>query len=327
MIQKNIIQNLDTTKLLRIGCVAAAVLIAIPLILPAFTAGGGDSETEEIFTMPTAIENFKNASGSRSGAAQNAESPLVKQAVKFANYLDPPRPKRPQKLSKSNKTIHTVPEFQPSMRPEQVNTRFELLGTSLFSSDPNHSMALIDEPGKGLHWVRQSEKVGHLLIKEVKSGRIVIQDGDQMRELAVKRPKYRSLVKKSSMDTAGANEPSLPSSIGIATVEMPDGRSAKTVNRGSSTRRSISRPRSRQDEEAIQLMKQLVEKMKTQRNQRESSSSTGALSEERKKMLEQFGDQLKANRVSSDEAKKLEDLGKKLEKKQNDPNRTEKDSD
>ena len=46
-------------------------------------------------------------------------------------------------------------------------------------------MALVAEPGKGGYWVRKGERMGHLVVENIKDGAIVYRDGGQLRELAV----------------------------------------------------------------------------------------------------------------------------------------------
>jgi hypothetical protein len=130
--------------------------------------------------------------GQKSTGAESQVSPLVKEAEAFALYLDPPKPKAPPRRA---------PRERSAPRPSAaVSAKFNLVGTSYYALRPELSLALIDEPGKGLHWVRQSNKVGHLIIETIQDGIVVVRDGQRTFELEVERPKKRSLVKGSISD-------------------------------------------------------------------------------------------------------------------------------
>jgi hypothetical protein len=87
-------------------------------------------------------------------------------------------------------------------RPKSVSAKFKLVGTSRHESQPEMSLALIDEPGKGLHWVRPSSKVGHLIIEQVRDGVVVVRDGASTFELVAERRERKSLI-KSTMPPSG----------------------------------------------------------------------------------------------------------------------------
>jgi hypothetical protein len=93
------------------------------------------------------------------------------------------------------------------------------------------SLALIDEPGKGLRWVRPSSKVGHLIIEQVKDGIVVVRDGQNSFEIVAERPVKKSLLK--------AGSPGINSTSGsLSPHPQPDASDESAVLRGVSEEKS-----------------------------------------------------------------------------------------
>ena len=148
-------------KTLRITSILAAVLAVVLVgffVFRIVRGIRGDENVKEFLKSPNVIEKFKTAEGSRTKSFVGQTSPLVKQAQTFALYLNPPasKPRIPQPGPGS--TIGTQTNVTP---------KFKVIGISLCEWSPEMSMALIDEPGKGIHWVKQSASVGHLYIEQV----------------------------------------------------------------------------------------------------------------------------------------------------------------
>jgi hypothetical protein len=94
--------------------------------------------------------------------------------------------------------------------PPVVAAKFDLIATSYYASHPEQSFVLIDEPGKGLHWVKQGSAVGHLTIETVKDGAIIVRDGQRTSEMTVKvQELWRKLLKNPPPET----KPAAPTSI------------------------------------------------------------------------------------------------------------------
>jgi hypothetical protein len=199
-------------KTLRITTIIVAVLAVVFFALPAAFGFRGDKQIEQFLNSAGVIEGFKEAKGEKSGDNQHEISPLVKQAEAFALYLNPPPKSTP---------APSAPGVKSEPRPAgPVAAKFNLIGTSRHVLQPELSIALIDEPGKGLYWVRQSGKVGHLIIEQIRDGVVVVRDGQNTFELVAERPEKRSLV-KASTSPISSNSPS-PSS-GRITSELPPG--------------------------------------------------------------------------------------------------------
>ncbi len=179
-------------KTLRITSIIAVILAVVFFVFPAVFGVRGDEQIEQFLNSAGVIEKFNEARGDKVKDSRQEISPLVKQAEAFALYLNPPpKPKAKSSVSRS----------KPSPRGS-VSPKFKLVGTSRYALHPELSLALIDEPGKGLRWIRQFSKVGHLIIEQVKDGLVVVQDGKRTFELVAERPEKRSLLKKDSSSGA-----------------------------------------------------------------------------------------------------------------------------
>jgi len=181
-------------KTLRITSIIAVVLAVVFFVLPAVFGVRGDEQIEQFLNSAGVIEKFNEARGDRVKDSRHEVSPLVKQAEAFGLYLNPPPKPKTESLASRSKP-----------RPKgSVSAKFKLVGTSRYALHPELSLALIDEPGKGLRWLRQSSKVGHLIIEQVKDGLVVVRDGEKTFELVAERPEKRSLLKVDGDSSSGA---------------------------------------------------------------------------------------------------------------------------
>jgi hypothetical protein len=290
-------------KTLRITTVIAAVLAAVFLVFLAVVGVKSDQQAEEFLNSPGVIENFTKARGTKAKDDGSQIPPLVEHAQAFGLYLNPPAiPKSTPKTKASTTT-------SPAVRPTQVLTKFELIGTSFHAMHPELSMALIDEPGKGLHWVRQSGQVGHLLIEQIKDGLVVVKDGERTFELVPERPKVRSLIRGKDQDANDTAPPSPSAVLRTAALDVPS--------------RITTAPKPPQlTDERREMMEKLMSKMMAAQADSVSDKTGAQLSnEERMKKMEELLSQFQDTRISSEEAKKLDRLGKQLKTVEQDPNR------
>lgn len=102
--------------------------------------------------------------------AENQASHLLQEAEVFAQYLD--SQEKTKKIVAENKT-----EDVPSQK-QLVPLKFNVLATSYYEANPELSQVLINEPGKGRYWVRQSTTVGRFLIEQVKDGLVIVKNGE-----------------------------------------------------------------------------------------------------------------------------------------------------
>jgi hypothetical protein len=178
------------TKALRITIIVVAGAAVLLIALPPVFSSGIDAQTQALLDSPGVLETLNKAVVA--GDTETA-SPLVQQAQAFARYLNPPPPPRP--TPRADERI--------AVRPKAVSSKFDLVATSYYALRPDMSLALIDEPGSGLRWVRQSGQIGHLTVEEIKDGAVVIRDDTRTYELQVKREPKRSLIKGESPSGAG----------------------------------------------------------------------------------------------------------------------------
>ena len=173
-------------KTLRITSVFVALAAIVFVVFIAVTGSSADEKIEELLKTPGLARQLQ--AGSETGKEQQEqESALVRQAKAFAMRINPPAPVRPAETRKTKNT---------TVRPKvaDVSAKFEVIGTSFYPLNPANSWVLINEVGKGWHWVKAGEKVGHLVIKEVADGFVVIDDRGKTYKLAPKRADRISLL-------------------------------------------------------------------------------------------------------------------------------------
>jgi hypothetical protein len=202
-------------KTLRITSVVAVVLAVFFFVFPAVFSVRSDEQVEQFLSFPGVIEKFSKAKGDSDKRSESQISPLVKEAQAFALYLNPP--------PKPKKETRPIPKKTTTPRPQApVSPKFKLIGVSYYASHPELSLALIDEPGRGTRWVRQSSKVSHLIIEQVKDGLVVVRDGKRTFELGPERREEKSLVIKGSSSGRTGSKSTLMPSIGADAAVKSD---------------------------------------------------------------------------------------------------------
>ncbi|MBU1518155.1 MAG: hypothetical protein KKI18_04475 [Planctomycetes bacterium] len=174
-------------KTLRITSFLTAVTALGFFIFIAARGLAADEKVEAILKLPGVAEQFQADFAGRRSVDSEAETPLVKQAKALALRINPPPPPRP---------VRPKPSPVAVPRPQApVSAKFKLIGTSYHFGEEADSLALIDEVGKGLHWVKQGGKVGHLTIEKIGDGKVLINDNGKTYELIADREKRPDLVK------------------------------------------------------------------------------------------------------------------------------------
>lgn len=185
-------------KTLRITSALAAIAAGILIyyfVIPMVVGADGDERVDEILDSPTVVEKFKETEGGKTKNSGGSISPLVQQANAFAGYLEPPKPPPTRHFSGGSKT---------TTRPLGPTTpKFKVFATTYFEGNPQLSQALIDEPGKGRYWVRQSSMVGHLLIEQVKDGVVVVKSSEDTYELEIESNSQATPLKSTSSASKG----------------------------------------------------------------------------------------------------------------------------
>ncbi len=186
-------------KTLRITSIIAAIAATGLLVLPAVYGVRSNPKIEEFLKSPGVVEKFTSAKGQQASKDQSQNSPLVKEAVDIGTYFNPPPPPKPEPSTQPSGPSQPAP-------PVPVAVKFDLIATSYFASHPEQSFVLIDEPGKGQHWVKQGSTVGHLTIETVKDGSIVLRDGQRTSEMTVKvQESWRKLLKNPPPSTRSSS--------------------------------------------------------------------------------------------------------------------------
>lgn len=290
----------DMIKTLRITSIVAVVLAVVFFVLPAVFGVRGDEQIEQFLNSAGVIEKFHEAKGDKVEDRRHEISPLVKQAEAFALYLNPPpKPK---------------PKIEPSMlrsrpRPKgPVSPKFELIGTSCYALHPELSLALIDEPGKGSHWVRQFGRVGHLIIEQIKDGLVVVRDGERTFELVAERPKKRSLLKGDSSSGAhitGSKFPEIGAEIQVSAEEKA----------------ALAREAEAKREKALAELDALLVELGLEYEEADSGSRDKEITAARERIIPDRENM----RISAEEARRLGRLGRRLNGVPREPNRIEDD--
>ncbi|MHC4571357.1 MAG: hypothetical protein ACYS0C_04690 [Planctomycetota bacterium] len=344
-------------KTLRITSVIVVVLAVVFFAFPAVFGFRSDEQAEQFLNSASVIEKFSKVKGKKSAKTESQISPLVKQAEAFALYLNPPKPKKPPATS-------TRKMAKPSITPRPagpVSSKFNLIGTSYYASHPDLSLALIDEPAKGLRWVRQSTAVGHLIIELVKDGSVVVRDGKRTFEIPAERAKKRSLLKDPLSGTTGSR--SIPPTLAKAGARITSRsspqtdakkRKARAAGKADSRITSSRPPKTNAQENAasasgkagasttrdplqmspeerqafIKEQEALAEKIFAELEAMQADikpNQTDLEMELNTAARENLISSLEAIRISAEEAKKLDRLGEKLKDIQQDPNRAKED--
>jgi hypothetical protein len=173
-------------KTLRITSVAAVILAAVVLatvlgyLRPAsfrrlnLGTGADNKQIEKILGGPSAVDRFRTQY-SKVPTNEETTPPLVKAAEEFANIINPPPV---ADLLPGPLPDRLPPPPRPPVKPlAQVSTKFDLLSTCYYSSNPQASFAYIRLPDNTYKWVGVGEEIGHVTIKEIHKGSIVCWDG------------------------------------------------------------------------------------------------------------------------------------------------------
>ena len=322
MSKKKEVGKTNMIKTLRITSIVAAVLAGILFVFPVVFGVRGDGQIEQFLSSAGVIAKFKESEGNKAKTSGDEVSPLVKQAEAFARIINPPPKPRP---------VVQAPPVTPEIRPlAPVSPKFTLVAISVHQSRPEMSLALIDEPGKGTHWVKQSGEVGHLIIEQVKDGAVVVRDKDRTFEIAVQQqPAAVNLLEGSS---SGAFQP-VGTSPALPTPNIPTAPTFSTkVEVGvASTQTSASSveplppPEAATTEvnaeEGAALEKLITQLASLQKGSRSDKTGSADNNEEgATAAIEKLMSDLNATRVSAEEAKKLGGLGKELEGIGREPN-------
>jgi hypothetical protein len=288
-------------KTLRITSVVAAILAGVFFVFPVVYGVRSDERIDGFLKQPSVREKFEDVADNKAKAVESRVSPLVEQAEAFAMYLNPVKAKA-QKASIEPKTTSISSKLS-------VTPKFKVFATSYCAENPDLSLALIDEPGRGRHWVRRSSKVGHLFIEQVKDGLVVVKGGQETFELEIeKMPETISLTRTSPISSLRRGQSPL-------TSKSPD--SDRTT---AGFRRATNIPQKPKiNSEDDEKMNQFVEKLRDLKKSSASDKTNSEIDEkERNARIQELIAKFKSTRVSAEESKKLGNMGEELKGNQDD---------
>ena len=312
------IRKTDMIKTLRITSIIAVVLAGGLLVFPAIFGLRSDKEIEEFLNLPSVVEKFRQARGDEREATKDEISPLVAAAQAFGKYLNPPPP--PKRVVKPDRPRRPKDVPLPLTPREKVfSAKFKLIATSVYAAQPELSLALIDQPGKGRQWVRQGSVVSYLTIEQVKDGAVVLKGAKETFEKRVEaRPVQRSLIAGSSGVSLGTSG---QSGSGPHSVLVPA--EAESVA-ATDTNTPMTGQVQKSPEERAAMAARIFAEMSAMIQGHDESTKTGsgrAAEMNLEGMQEILAGAEAMMRISGKEAKKLGDLGQELEGVGQDPNR------
>jgi hypothetical protein len=300
-------------KTLQITSIIAAILAGVFIVFPVIYGVRNDGSIDKFLELPSVKEKFESAADTKTKTGQSQESPLVKQAEAFALYLNPLKPVV-RKVPKGAR----VPGISGKVN---VTPKFTVLATIVYPDDPTLSQVLINEPGTGRYWVRQSSMVGHLLVEQVQDGLVVVKSGDESYNIEISE----------KAETISTGKPSPASSLrnsrsSVKPKSTAFSRAAANVNRtGNIPTRT---QKSSSDEDRVD---ELVDKLKDLQQQSVTNNADSELDpeeqEQRKARIQELISKFKATRVSAEESKKLDDMGEEIKDDQEDPNSSQNKAD
>ncbi|MBN2271764.1 MAG: hypothetical protein JXN61_14190 [Sedimentisphaerales bacterium] len=207
-------------KTLQISSILAVALAAV-LFVSSIVIGTahGDDQIAEYLKSPSVRDQFVTMGITAKKQNNSQRSPLVEKAELFAKILNPPKPPKPEpKLP-----TEIVKELEIPKPAGPVTPKFTLVGTVVCESDPQNSLALVDEPGKGPHLVRQGSEIMKLTIELVKDGSIVVRDATGTSEMTVEEAPVSTLPSPATAATASAIPPRSPVSPALGRAVGPSG--------------------------------------------------------------------------------------------------------
>jgi len=303
-------------KTLRITSIIAVIVAGILFVFPVLFGVRSDGQIKQLLSSPGVIERFKETAGTKIKETGSQVSPLVRQAEAFALVINPPPKPRPVAPAS---VVPTEPR-----PPAPVAPKFTLVATSVHQSNPDMSLAFIDEPGKGLHWVRRSGEVGHLVIEQIKDGVVVVRDGQRTFEVNYDQKPANVSLLEGSASGATSIQPTLtaasalPPAQDLPSTPAPDNPQATIA---STVTPPETGPASEVDPEEAAALEKLVKQLAGLQKGSKSDKTGGEANEEdATALMEKLMGEFQAARVGPEEAKKLDGLGKELEKAQREPN-------
>ena len=286
-----------TTIIVGIVALAAVVLVAYPMVF----GHGIDEDAKAFLESPGVVELFKARKDNLKKPSQET-SPLVQEAGRFGLYLDPP----PKVVKQPISPPTTVREAKaPVAAPPRVSPKFKLVMTSYSSSRPELSRAMIDQPGKGVYWVKEQSKVGHLEIVKIKDGVVVVNDSSRTYEVEVPAIVEKSLLRSRQVSTSVKSEsPSRITLPGEGSVK--DNSGSGKIDTGKVSSSDTSKPPVEDAKVRADIVGRLLKEAA-------AIPGTEGATEDPKKRVTELLSFLESMRVNAQESQGITELGKELQ--------------
>lgn len=168
-------------KTLQISSILAVVMAGVLFVSSIVFGAHQDEQIEEFLKSPSAKEQFQKVGNAAKVRNAKQSSPLVDKAELFAKILNPIKPK-PKFVARAANTAKPVP---PKPVETPLTAKYKLYGTVVCESNPEMSLALLEEPGKGLTLVRQGSEIMRTTIELVMDGKIMVRDSRGTVEMTV----------------------------------------------------------------------------------------------------------------------------------------------
>lgn len=200
-----------TLRITSLISVAAACAGALFVLVFGFKP---NSEIQSYLSQDSVFEQLKKKTGA---VVQKDDkiSPLVLQAAKFKERIDPtPPPPPPRPVPPPPSPVTKPAPVQVATQVVQqkaIPSKFDLIGTASYTDRPEKSLALLNLVSEGYKWVRQGEKIGQSTIHEIKDGSVILyQNGKKEKELFVPKPQspFKSLLKSDQSASVSRQRPS-----------------------------------------------------------------------------------------------------------------------
>ena len=167
-------------KTLQISSILAVVMAGGLFVSSIVFGSHQDKEIEAFLESPGAREQFQ-AAGNTAKPSKNQRSPLVEKAELFAKIMNPEKPPKPKPTITAVEMVERI-----AQEPEEIITaKYKLYGTVVCEANPESSLALIYEMGKGMQMVRQGSEIMHTTIEKIMDGKIVVRNSKGTVEMVV----------------------------------------------------------------------------------------------------------------------------------------------
>jgi hypothetical protein len=186
-------------KTLQISSILAVVIAGLLFVSSIVFGAHQDKQIEDFLKSPGAKEQFQKV-GEVKRPSSSQRSLLVEKAELFTGIINPPPP---EVAPKPTSTAEPQPPEVPVDPP--ITAKFQLYGTVVCEANPESSLALIYEMGKGTHLVRQGAEIMYTTIEQILDGKIVVRNSGGTVEMAVEEGPAPASVVAGQPSTAAAS--------------------------------------------------------------------------------------------------------------------------